>query len=318
MLRGENMTKTILIASGLAFSKEKIQAVAPEYVVAVDGKDAYQDSDVEIMIGGAKQAVRILQAPNRLKWIQATSAGVNYFDLALLKANNVTLTNNSGMHASLMAEFVIGTLIAHNRDFKRMTEQRANHVYEQYYSTGLSGQSMLIVGTGHIGSQLARYASVMGMKVDGVNTTGHAVESFENTYAIADLKEKVSQYDIVVNVLPLTPQTENLYDAAVFQHFKDGSVFVNIGRGDSVVEADLQAALKDNIAYAILDVYRKEPLKADSAWYNVPNVFMSPHISGWLANEEDRILDDYFLPNLKAYLENGQPDQHIVDLDKGY
>jgi phosphoglycerate dehydrogenase-like enzyme len=312
------MTKTILIASGLAFSKEKIQAAAPGYVVVVDGKDDYQDSDVEIMIGGAKQAVRILQAPNRLKWIQSTSAGVNYFDLDLLKTHDVVLTNNSGMHATLMSEFVIGALIAYNRDFKRTVDQQHERVYEQYYSTGLAGKSMLIVGTGHIGQTLASYAAVMGMTVDGINTTGHAVASFERTYPIQDLKDVVGHYDIVVNILPLTAQTEDLYDADVFRQFKDGAVFVNIGRGDSVVEADLQMALKANIAYSILDVYRNEPLQPNSAWYDLPNVFMSPHISGWLTHEADHILDDYFLPNLKAYLENGQPTQHVVDLDKGY
>jgi phosphoglycerate dehydrogenase-like enzyme len=127
----------------------------------------------------------------------------------------------------------------------------------------------------------------------------------------------LSESDIVVIAVPLTSQTQNMFDRAAFQAMKPTAFLVNIARGDVCNEADLIRALEEKqIAGAALDVFHQEPLPSDSPLWHLPNVFISPHISG-LTPEYDSRVAMIFEENLRRYLA-GEPLYNVVDKEQGY
>jgi phosphoglycerate dehydrogenase-like enzyme len=178
---------------------------------------------------------------------------------------------------------------------------------------------MMIVGTGNIGKRLAEIAKVMGVDTYGVNSTGHPVDSFKECYSLNNWTEELPKMDIVVNILPLTSETTGLYDASVFAQIHPSAIFVNVGRGKSMNETDLIIALQTKqISFAALDVFNAEPLPEDSPLWDLENVLITPHISGVISGFKDKLLNNYFLPNLESFIKDQSVVLNQVDLDKGY
>jgi phosphoglycerate dehydrogenase-like enzyme len=225
------------------------------------------------------------------------------------------------MHAKRMAEFALGVLLFHEDQFMDALNDKKEKIFRTpyYRGTHLHGKKMLIVGTGHIGVELAKRALAFEISVDGVNTTGHVKAPFEQTFSIAELDTIAKNYDIIVNILPLTDATIHVYDEKFFANIKHGMYFVNIGRGQSVDENALIHALQDEtVAYAALDVFEHEPLDKNSPLYEMDNVFITPHMAGNLENLTQHMLDEFFLPNLASYVADGTIHRGLVNIQRGY
>ncbi|MDR0922228.1 MAG: hydroxyacid dehydrogenase [Lactobacillales bacterium] len=318
------MGKLIYLAN-VDFTEEQVNEVrdvALSYDVLSFSEPEIDLSEVEILFSAPPLANKILSLPNHsLKWVQSVSAGVDSFHLAEFKKQGVLLSNTSGLHAPAIAEHVITMLLTQLHGVKNWYEDKEKHLFNQsaFRVNMLSGMKMLIVGTGHIGVQLGKLTQALGVRTYGVNSTGHSAENFIQCYSLKNWQSVLSEMDIVVNILPLTPTTEKLYNHEVFDKMKDSAIFVNVGRGKSVDEKELIEVLQQKkISFAALDVFEKEPLPSDSPLWTLENVLITPHVSGVVPNFKKNILQGYFLPNLRSYLETGKLVINQVNLDKGY
>lgn len=214
-----------------------------------------------------------------LQWLQSTYAGVD----ALIKPDlrqDYQLTNIRGIFGSLIAEYIIGQILNHQRHFYRYASQQQQHQWQPIPYQSISGKTMVIIGTGTIGQHLAKVASVFGCHIIGVNRSGtNACDDFNHTYAITALDTALAQADYVVSILPATSQTNDLFDQQHLKHCKN-ALFFNVGRGNSVNENGLLHALEQHhLQHAFLDVFKHEPLPVDHPFWHHPQITITPHIA---------------------------------------
>ncbi|MBO0440364.1 phosphoglycerate dehydrogenase [Candidatus Enterococcus ikei] len=303
---------------------ESIRQSASEYLVIDAKRESPQviEDDIEIMLGWDKKlGQRLLDSEtSRLKWVQSISAGVDTYDLNRFAEKKVLLSNASGIHSISISEHVLGVLLAEFRGIRTSINNqskkewtRNNISYRQ-----LSAQKMLIVGTGHIGQRLAVFAQGLGIQTYGVNTSGHVTDGFIECYSHKNMSRIVNEMDIVVNILPLTDVTYQMYNESMFLAMKPGTVFVNVGRGPSVNTKDLIHALNTGqLSFAALDVFEEEPLPTDSPLWSMDNVLLTPHISG-LTPEFKTKLMTIFMQNLRQFLKDKTITKNEIALNQGY
>lgn len=292
---------------------EKIHTLAPDHQIVTELTPETLP-DIEISLGW-----KLVLDSSPLKFVQTISAGVDYLPLDQLKEKHILLANGSGIHTHSIAEHVVGSLLAYARGLLPAAINQKKQLWDTDLPIiELKNKNMLIVGTGKIGTAIAKAAAAIGVNVFGVNTTGHPVEGFKETYSAQNLIKIVAGMDIIVNILPLTDKTQYLYGERMFAAMKKQPIFINVGRGKSVRTKDLIAALQDGtIRFAILDVFEEEPLPAADPLWQLENVFLTPHISGYTPDFQKKLMA-IFLPNLQSYLENGTLVRNQVNLDKGY
>jgi phosphoglycerate dehydrogenase-like enzyme len=304
---------------------ETIKEIAPNYEL-IEGWDKKKETtfsldNVEIIYGwnGQRSDELLENQHNCLKWIQNKAAGVDFLDLEGLEKNKVLLTSGSGIYSIPIAESVFGMLLAYTRGIKEAIKNQLTHTWDDTESlTEIHGKTMIIVGTGSIGKEIGRMAKAFSMKTIGINSSGHAAESMDETYLQEELKVQASKADIIVNCLPLTKKTIHFYNDEMFESFKNKTLFVNIGRGQSVEESSLIRALDSGkVAYAGLDVFEKEPLPEDSPLWNRKDILITPHISGFTGKLEERLFA-IFEANLKAYVANEKLPLNRIDYKKNY
>lgn len=306
---------------------EKVKEIAPDYELIEDwGEDFALDYPVEkiaIVYGWHKEktkAAKLLETENSaLKWIQSASAGVDYMDLERLEKRDILLTNASGIHGIPIAETVFGMLLAYGRKIQQAILDQAEHIWrDDQKLMELNEKTIMIVGAGSVGVEIARLAKAFNMKTIGINRSGREVDNMDAVYQQPELAEHVHEADIVVNVLPLTSETENFFNKSIFSQMKDGTLFVNVGRGPSVNTEDLIDALeKGKIAFAGLDVFENEPLEKESPLWDRKDVLITPHNSGTAEHFRKRLFR-IFEPNLKAFVEGNELPQNVVDYEKKY
>ncbi len=244
--------------------------------------------------------------PN-LRWVQGTSAGVGarVMRLGLFERPEVYVTTASGIHARPLAEYVFGALLAHVKHVPHLAEQQRAHHWERFTPDTLDGRTMVLVGPGRIGREVARLAHAFDMTVLALardSDPGRATDlGVDEIFTRDRFHAMLGRADVVVLSAPQTPETDNIMDEAAFAALRPGTVFVNIGRGTLVDEDALLAALRDGrVGYAVLDVFRTEPLSVDSPFWDEPNVRISPHSVANSTNEYDRIAN-LFIANLARY-----------------
>jgi phosphoglycerate dehydrogenase-like enzyme len=274
-----------------------------------------------------------------LRWIQLHYAGMEgVLDRPIVQAEDVEITSASGIHATHMAEFCLGMMLAMVYKLPTMLKFQANAEWSKdrfsiFSPSSLRGQTLGIAGYGSIGRELARQADALGMGVlatkrDVMNPAdeeGYTEEGTgdpegvipERLYPGEALTSMASDSDFLVITLPLTEATRHSVNEAVFEAMKPGAVLINVARGAVVDEAALISALAaEKIAGAVLDVFEEEPLPPSSPLWNLDNVIISPHVSG---NSSDYHIKaaQLFVENLQRYLEN-RPLLNRLDRDREY
>lgn len=251
----------------------------------------------------------IMNATN-LKWLQTFSAGVDSPFFIQLMERGVTLTNASGASASPIAQTTILYLLALSRDMKAWTHKQDRKEWKQHQFDELDGASLAVIGMGPIGAEVVRLAMAMNMKVEAVRRSARGDEPCP-TFPLSQLHDVLARADWVVSALPLTPDTKGIFGASAFAAMPKGSRFINVGRGELVDEDALLAALRSGrLAGAALDVFVTEPLPAESPFWELDNVIITPHNSGSSTSTGARS-ERIFMDNLRAYV-NGQPFQNLV------
>lgn len=266
----------------------------------------------------------IVAAGTTLHWIQLFSAGSeNCVGLDGVRTRKPLVTNMQRISGPEIAEHSLALLLAFTRGLDdyiplqregRWDDKLASR--ERHWELG--GRTLLVVGLGGIGSEVAKRAKALGMRVVATRASDRPKPAYVDVVAPpAELLRLAADADAVVNAAPLTPATTGIFDARFFAALKPGAYFINVGRGRSVVTADLVEALRSGrIGGAGLDVVDPEPLPADHPLWRLPNVIITPHVSA----TSDKVFGRVLLvaqENLRRYVA-GEKLLSVVDVERGY
>jgi len=280
--------------------------------------------DTDIFVGWSLRPQQFAAA-RKLKWLHSTAAGVAQLMYPELRASGIAVTNASGVHAVPIAEHVLGLLLALARRFpSAFRHQAARHwgqqdIWNEYVRPReLRGATLLVVGLGAIGREVARLARGMGMRVTAVTRSGQDAAGVTDRVAPATaLDALLPEADFVVLAAPETPETHHLMNAARLARMRPGAYLVNVARGSLVEEPALVAALREHrIAGAALDVAGEEPLPESSPLWTLENCFLTPHLSGASDSLWDRQAE-LLCDNLDRWF-SGRELRNRVDLNRGY
>jgi D-2-hydroxyacid dehydrogenase (NADP+) len=256
-------------------------------------------AEADVVVASGMWKNDIIPKASKLKFIQSISAGMDQYSKEQLGAKGVRLCSASGVNARAVAEHAIALMLAISR---RLPEARDNQ-HKKFWrgmigdltqrEDEIGGKTVLIVGTGKIGSHLAGLCKAFGMKVLGIRRDpSKGKDGADEIHAMSELVRLVPQADYVVLACSLTPETTGLMSAAAFAAMKPTATFVNVARGKVADEAALIATLKaGKIAAASIDVTAEEPLPAASPLWDLPNCFLTPHTAGETRAYEDNVID---------------------------
>lgn len=291
----------------IGLSREEALARAGE----ADGADVFYATD------------EFLRAAQRLRWVQARSAGVDrYMGIsALVERDEVLLTNFRGVHGPTIADHTMAMLLALTRDLPGSLAAQREARWDRASTlerTALDGRTMLVVGLGGIGTEIARRAHGFGMRVIATRRGDEGAPAFvDRVGKPSELHAMLAEADVVAIAVPLTAETEGLFDAKAFAAMRRGSYLLNIARGKVVRTDALLVALRDGtLAGAGLDVTDPEPLPADHELWTLPNVIITAHVAGDAELTEARGLE-LELENMRRF-DRGEPLVNVVDKRRGY
>ena len=275
--------------------------------------------------------------PN-LHWIQYHYAGVDFLQGApILQKPDLVITTMSGASAIQEGEYILGMLLALGHHLPELFQNQVKHDWpidrwEKFTPFELHNATVGLIGYGSIAREVARLLQPFNTKVLAIKRdvmhpfdTGYSIEGhgdpegnfFHRLYPIQAIKSMVSECDFVVVSLPLTPQTRGLIGEAEIQAMKAGSSLIVVSRGGIVDEnALLQALTEKHLAGAVLDVFAREPLPTENLLWKLPNVILTPHISGFSPHYKERA-GTMFAENLRRYL-HGEPLLNRLEPDRSY
>jgi phosphoglycerate dehydrogenase-like enzyme len=261
---------------------------------------------------------RVLDEASGLRWLHSPGAGVESWPLTELAARRITLTNAAGIFAIPIAEWVLTTMLTAVKQTHAVRQAQREHRWaSDIPAEELFGKSLLVLGTGGIGGEVITRAAAFGMRIWGSNRSGRPVEGAERVVQGEAWRDLLPEADFVVSTLPLTRDTKGMIGEAELRTFKPGSWLLNVGRGPTIDETALVQALSDGLlGGAALDAWTSEPLSADDPAWSVPNMIVSPHMSGTSSAGRARGLS-LFVDNLSRFAA-GRPLTNVVDLSAGY
>ena len=251
---------------------------APSFEVAVIGDDGIGDCDAVVTL---EHRDAFLECD----WIHSIQAGVDRFPFDAFEANDVVLTNSTGIHDRTVGETVAGYLLAFSRRLHDHVANQGDRRWERPdwdEAFTLPGKTACVVGTGTLGSGVAEVLGGLGVRVTGVRRSGEPVPGFEEIYPTDELLEAVSDAEFVIVTVPLTDETRQLFDAAAFDAMRDDAYFVNVARGGVVDQGALVEVLESGaLAGAALDVFEEEPLPEESPLWGMDEVIVTPHCAAF-------------------------------------
>ncbi len=325
-LEGWSPPKKIVVMPFRADSLADLQMVAPGVeIVMVDSKEqaAIEAADAQAVVGICNEG--ILAGSPELFWVQVYSAGVERcVVLPDMIEGHKLLTNGQRIGSPALAEHAIAMMMVLARG---LDLYHANQIKGQWKREAgldraghmeLEGRTLLVVGLGGIGTQVAKRGHGLGMRVIATRNSRREGPDYVDHVGLSDeLHDLASRADVVINTVPLTDQTRGMFNAGFFDAMKSNAFFISVGRGGSTVTDDLVAALQSGaIAGAGLDVTDPEPLPEGHPLWTMPRVIISPHTAG----RSDKGLDRLYLmvkENLRRYVA-GEPMLSVVDIERGY
>lgn len=282
-----------------------------------------QLSGVDAVIGLCTPQT-LANADANLLWLHNYSVGMDRCQgLTETQKDEVVFTNNKRLSGPTIAEHTIAMLMSLSRGIPSYTQAQVKNEWDtspaQLQRFGeLKGKTLLVVGLGGIGTEIAWRAHGLGMRVIATRNSSRTGPDYVDYVGLSDeLNTLAGQADVVANALPLTPKTAGVFDKAFFGALKPGAIFLSVGRGKSTVTGDLIAALESGQVYgAGLDVTDPEPLPEDSPLWQMDRVIITPHISASGADSLRR-MTTIAIENLRRYAA-GERMLNLVDIRKGY
>jgi phosphoglycerate dehydrogenase-like enzyme len=309
-------------------SADKLAGVVPgAQLIAVPNAAAARAAakDADVVVGFNTTGIcdrEMLDGAKQLRWISSLSAGVELcMAVASVRERDLLVTNMRGVESASIAEHAMAMALALAHSLDTFHANQAQGKWDRGGTARmqvLGGKTLLVVGLGGIGTEIAERAHGIGMKVIATRNSGRTGPDYVSYVGLADeMGELAKTADVIVNAAPLTAETTGLFDAKFFATLKPNALFINIARGKSVVTADLVDALKQGrIAGAGLDVVDPEPLPPNHPLWHTPNVIITPHISS-AGDVSDEALWTLARENLRRYAA-GEKMLSVVDLKRGY
>jgi phosphoglycerate dehydrogenase-like enzyme len=311
------MTKVLIVDVHAEMYRDALHAQFPSLQFALFHRAAdvgrdLSDIDVMLMFGIEIRDPMLAGAP-RLQWIQSLATGVDHFLRCPSLKPDVLITSGRGIHGPPMREQVIYMMMGVSRDVVRQVGDQKTHFWERRLWSTLHGKTAVIAGTGVVGAAIGEALKALGMRVIGVSRSPRQTTGFDEMIATEKLTEAAARADYLINMLPASAGNLDIFDAKIFGAMKPTAYYISAGRGQTVDEDALLAALRDRkIAGAALEVFKTEPLPKDSPFWDLPNVFITPHVGGYVVEYEDFIMP-LVVDNMRLFLagkQNGM--QNIV------
>jgi phosphoglycerate dehydrogenase-like enzyme len=215
---------------------------------------------------------------------------------------DVLLTSGRGIHGAPMRETVVYLMMGVNREVTRLVEDNKAHLWQRRFWKLFYGKTAVVVGVGVVGIAIGQLLKAFGMRVIGVTRAPRTVAGFDEMVPRDQLHDAARRADYLINVLPANADNVLLFDRTLFAAMKPTAYYISAGRGQTVDEAALIAALRERrIAGAGLDVFQTEPLPADSPLWDLPNVFITPHLGGYIVEYEELVLP-LIVDNMRLFL----------------
>jgi glyoxylate/hydroxypyruvate reductase A len=277
--------------------------------------DAGQLEEIEYALVWRPPAGMLRQLP-RLKAILSLGAGVDHIfaDPELPRRVPITRMVDAGL-AAQMSEYALYGVLHFHRSMDRYAEQQRRGEWRQLPAMSAHERSVGVMGLGVLGGDFARKAAALGFRVLGWSRSPKELPGVATYSGIAALPDFLAQTQILVNFLPLTPQTERILDAKLFGQLPRGACLINIARGAHLVEVDLLDALASGgIAGAMLDVFAREPLPPAHPFWTHPRVIVTPHIA---AQAIASLMVEQVVDNIRR-VERGEAPIGLVDIERGY
>ncbi|MBI4476293.1 MAG: D-2-hydroxyacid dehydrogenase [Acidobacteria bacterium] len=295
------------------------------FVQVLNDTDLVREIAEADVLFGSQLSPAALSAARRLRWVQSSAAGIRALLFPEFVRSDITLTNTRGLQSPFIAEHIMALALALARKIHTSVRRQVDHVWAQQEisadppSRSLRGRVMGIVGLGDIGSRLARLAAGFEMRVLGVRRRPNQPKpaGVDEVYGPDRLDDLLTASDIVAITAAHTDETRGLIGARELGLMKRDAVLINVARGKIVNEQDLVNALESGtIGGAGLDVFVSEPLPASSPLWDLPNVVITPHTSGFNSEYWPNLIN-FFADNLGRF-ERGEPLRNVVDKRAGY
>jgi phosphoglycerate dehydrogenase-like enzyme len=282
---------------------------------------AVAEADGVLLWGGEREWLQeAWPRAERLRWIHSPSDGVEWLLFPELIESDVEVTNARGVFDDAIAEWVIGAMLAFVTRILDQRDAQARREWMTGTTERLAGTRLLVVGPGPIGRAVARRAVALGMEVSAAGRTSRHDEVLGSIVATSDdmaLTAALGAADFVLDAMPLTPSTRGFFHAGRFHAMRSSARFINVGRGATVDQPALIEALRGGtIGGAALDVFEVEPVPPDSPLWTMPNVLLSPHMSGDFDGWE-KVTVAVFVDNA-ARFSRGEPLRNPVDKHAGH
>ncbi len=250
-------------------------------------------------------------APN-LKWIHLISAGVEHLLPLNWMSDDLVLTNSSGVHAKNAGEYGLMSILMLQRHMTKIITNQKDKKFISLFSNPIQGKTVVLVGTGTLGSSMAKLVAPLGAKIIGVNKRGRMVEGCSKVITIDKIDSILPEADFLYLAVPDTPETKNLISRERLNMLKSTCGIVNIGR-QSVMDynALCEKLKKSEISGAILDVFTPEPIEKNSELWDTPNLIITPHVSSDDYGNYVRLTLDIFIKNLKLFIDNKKLNNQV-------
>jgi D-2-hydroxyacid dehydrogenase (NADP+) len=304
------MTKILIVDVHAEMYRDALRAEFPALQYALFHKAAdvggdLSDIDIMVMFGIELRDFMLSGAP-KLKWIQSLATGVDHFLRSPSLKPGVLITSGRGIHGPPMREQVIYMMMGVSRDVVRQTGDQKAHFWERRLWSTLHGKTAVIAGTGIVGAAIGEALKALGMHVIGISRSPRKEAGFDEMIATGKLTEAAARADFLINMLPASVDNLDIFNAKIFGAMKPSAYYISAGRGQTVDEDALLAALREHkIAGAALEVFKTEPLPKDSPFWDLPNVFITPHVGGYVVEYEDFIMP-LVVDNMRLFLAGKQ------------
>lgn len=259
---------------GQAFQKEASQL---GFDLTIKYVEKVTQADIEWADCLASSSITKRVNISKIKWIHAFSAGIDGFLEREDLHKDLTITRTIGQMGRKMGEFCLTHILNFTQHTFKVYENQKSKLWCPIDPLSISSMKVMILGTGEMGKGVATVLSHFNIDIIGVNSDGHDVPEFDKCMAFDDVFTGELEINCIINTFPLTLKTRGIIDIKFLELFKN-ALFINVGRGQSLNTKDLEQSIRhNNIKFAVLDVFEKEPLSSDASLWDHPDIFVSPH-----------------------------------------
>ena len=259
----------------------------------------------------------VQQMPN-LRWLHVTRGGVNTYLTPAVKVRSIQVTGSKGIHGAVFSEFALACILALVKKLPECVEAQKQKKWQKLVPVEIESMTLGIIGLGTAGSELARKAKALGMRIVATKRMPSPKPDYVDELGTPDfLPRLLAESDFVVLLLASVPSTFNIIGENELRMMKRSAYLINLTGGRAIEEALLVRALKEGwIAGAALDAFARQPLPENSELWNLPNVIITPRIAGITSKKWPALLP-IFTENLRRFIA-GEPLQNLVDKELGY